>query len=80
METTAVIHRTRWVEHECSGSVCFVLGRIGSYVAVCPSFVFLPAPTRRTSYFRGDAGDAGDAGDSGDKPVNIGVRGVPSSI
>jgi hypothetical protein len=40
VETTAVIHRTHWVEHECSGSVCFVFGRIGSYVAVCPSLVF----------------------------------------
>jgi hypothetical protein len=53
VETTAVIHRTHWVERRCSGSVCFGFGRIGSYVAVRPFFVSSPASTRRLAIFRG---------------------------
>ena len=51
METTAVIHRTHLGRARVLGAVCFVFGRIGSYVAVCPCLfapcIILTSPETR---------------------------------
>jgi len=54
-----LIHRTRWVRTRVFDSVCFVFGRIDSYVAVCPSFVSSLHQLVERIVFAGTLGTAG---------------------